>query len=165
MHAAHQFGTPVGGAAKQKLDRNTEREKDKATVAPGPPSFTSFPNSAPLRGSLRRWRKLLAAGAMVLDLALDLGKGVAQLWEFLPQSPALTLLSDLSLGFLGRPRGGSRSWEGLRECLPPARPPHGLLGHQGRSHLLEWVQGGGQGVGVQSRGWRGLTTVTALVPY
>lgn len=59
----------------------------KAIVAPGPPSFTSFSISAPLRGSFRRWRKLLAVGVSTLD-ALDLGKGVAQRGRFLFQSPA-----------------------------------------------------------------------------
>lgn len=74
--------------------------------------------------------------------ALDLGKGVAQHREFLPQSRALTLHSQtcpwVSQEGLG---GGGRSGEGLRKCLlPQAGPPHSPLGHQGRSCLLEWVQ-------------------------
>lgn len=77
LEGMHRFPYPLWeGAVKQNLIEILRKEKDKATVAPGPPSFTSFPNPAPLR----RWRKLLAVGVITLDL----GKGVAKHWEFLP---------------------------------------------------------------------------------
>lgn len=65
----HWFNTLYG---KGQWNRNLEilrREKDKDMVAPGP-FFTSFPNSALLRCSSRRWRKLLVVGVITLDLAL-----------------------------------------------------------------------------------------------
>lgn len=63
-----------------------------------------------------------------ISAALDLGKGVAQHWEFLPQSPALTLRFQTCPG---SPRkaweeaGAGRDWESafLRPSLPqPPRP-------------------------------------------
>lgn len=94
-------------AVKQKLDRNIEEGKRWSHRGTWPPSFTSLSNSAPLRCSSRRWRKL--AGFRVITQ--DLAAGVAQHWEFPPQSPELThhiqLLSGVGqscpLAFLGRP--------------------------------------------------------------
>lgn len=91
----------------------------KATVAPGPPSFTSFSNSAPLRGSFRRWRKLLAVGVSTLDLALLWIWGREWLSEGSSFSKAqqLTPLSVLSSGFPGRP-GRRRQEQGGTEKVP-----------------------------------------------
>lgn len=95
--------------------------------------------------SSRRWRKLHAAGVIALDLAtpLDVGTGVAQPWEFLPQSLVLALHAQPGAPAFWEGPGGGRGSVGLRKCLPQGLAFWNGVRGWGDNELESRAEGGG----------------------
>lgn len=120
---AHRFLHAAAAAVKQKLDTNTEEGKKMRSSHTWLPPYPSFPNSAPLRGSCRRWRKLCSLGHHP-------GSGHGSGWALSPSSRAqswlfigcqevgspVLRLSQKGLGGAGRNRENV--------LLPWTLPPH-----------------------------------------